>query len=65
MHLNAILLISRRFTAGKYFGEMNGCLKVGKKYPGTEIEGNNNVSHISANILTNTAKKILDMSFAD
>lgn len=52
--------------AGRYFGKINACLKVGgKKNPGTEIEGNNNVSHISANILTNTAKKILDMSFAD
>jgi hypothetical protein len=40
------------------------CLKV-EKTPYTEIEGNNSVSHISANILTNTAKKILDVSFAD
>lgn len=53
--------------AGKYFGKSNACLKVGgkKKHPGTEIEGSNNVSHISATILTNTAKKILDMSLAD
>lgn len=41
------------------------CLKAEKKNPCAEIEGNNNVSHISANILTNTAKKSLDMSFAD
>lgn len=41
------------------------CLKVCGGNPCPEIEGNNNVSHISANILTNTAKKILDVSGAD
>lgn len=50
--------------AAKYFGKMN-VFKGRGENPCTEIEGNNNVSHISANILTNTAKKILDVSGAD